>query len=180
MSKVLAEIRHLVVMGVAGSGKSTIGSALASRLGWVFLEGDHFHPPQNLEKMSRGESLTDTDRWPWLEALASEMAVFSGRGQSTVVACSALRGVYREIFRKLGSGIQFVFLHVDRDELAHRLEIRTGHFADARILDSQLGTLEPPLEGDSLRVDGTAAPSEIVQDILVQFGLVSEKSSPSV
>ncbi|HKJ11144.1 MAG TPA: gluconokinase [Ornithinimicrobium sp.] len=133
--------QHLVVMGVSGSGKSTVGKAIAERLGWEFAEGDDFHPPENKAKMERGDPLVDEDRWPWLEKLAGWTAGRDEEGTSTVVTCSALRAVYRDILRRGGETF-FVHLVGDKDLLMERMQGRE-HFMPASLLDSQLDTLEP-------------------------------------
>ena len=136
----------IVVMGVAGCGKTSVGEALAERLGWVFLEGDAFHPQSNKDKMAAGNPLTDANRWPWLDRIAAEMAALAGRGDSAIVGCSALKRVYRDRL-KAGAGDETVlFVHLTGSLEVHRQRIRarTGHFMPASMLDSQLATLEPP------------------------------------
>jgi len=159
--------RHaaLVLMGVAGSGKSTVGEALASRLGWVFLEGDAFHTFANVEKMSRGVPLTDSDRMPWLDALGREMAILSRNDKNVVVACSALRGAYRDRLRAAVPEVRFVHLSGDENRLASRLAARKGHFADGRLLASQLDALEAPGPDEALVVDIETPVTEIVEQI---------------
>jgi len=150
----------VVVMGVSGSGKSTVGRELAARLGVPYAEGDDFHPPANVAKMASGQPLTDTDRWPWLRALAGWITEHSASGG--VVTCSALKRAYRDLLR--GAAVRVWFLHLagDRSVLAPRLAARAGHFMPASLLDSQLADLEPlgPDE-PGLTVDVTAAPVEI-------------------
>jgi gluconokinase len=144
----------IVVMGVSASGKSTVAARLAQELGWDFLEGDLLHTPANLAKLSRGEPLTDADRWPWLDAIAAWMAARLERGVDGVVACSALRRVYRDRLRQAGRGVRFVYLRVPRAELARRMQQRR-HFMSPSLLDSQLATLEEPAdEADALAVPG--------------------------
>ncbi|MEN9308466.1 MAG: hypothetical protein RL173_2398 [Fibrobacterota bacterium] len=155
----------IVLMGVAGSGKTVVGKALASRLGWYFLEGDDFHPFANVEKMSRGIPLTDSDREPWLDALGREMAVVSGAGSSVVVACSALRATYRERLLHWAPGARFVHLLVGEALLRDRLKDRKGHYADERLLESQLSTLEAPAAQEALVVDASRPVTEIVEEI---------------
>jgi len=137
------EPHHIVVMGVSGSGKTTVGEALAERLGWRFIEGDRFHPAQNVAKMSAGIALDDHDRVPWLKALAAEIAKAEAAGHPCVMGCSALKRAYRDILRNGAPRVRFVHVHGDRAVLAARLSQRAGHFFPASLLDSQLAALEP-------------------------------------
>jgi carbohydrate kinase (thermoresistant glucokinase family) len=132
----------VVVMGVSGSGKSTIATLLASRLGWDFAEGDDFHPQANVRKMAAGQPLTDADRQPWLQAVAGWIEDELRRGRSGVITCSALKRSYRDRLRR--PGVRFAYLEVSRAELERRLRARPGHFMPASLLDSQLETLQPP------------------------------------
>ncbi|MEW9623546.1 gluconokinase [Rhodanobacter geophilus] len=131
----------IVVMGVSGSGKSHVGAALARACGVAFVEGDELHPPANIAKMSAGVPLDDTDRQPWLEAIAA--AIATHRGQGVVVACSALRRVYRDVLRGADPALRLLYLRVPRDELARRMRERR-HFMPPALLDSQLAVLEEP------------------------------------
>lgn len=147
----------IVVMGVSGSGKSTVATQLANELGWDFLEGDELHPPANLAKMGAGLPLDDTDRQPWLEAIAAWIADHLQANRNGVVACSALRRAYRERLRRAGRGVRFVYLRVPRAILAERLTHRQ-HFMPPSLLGSQLATLEEPgADEDAISVaaDGT-------------------------
>ncbi|MBD8880218.1 gluconokinase [Rhodanobacter hydrolyticus] len=128
-------------MGVSGSGKSHVGAALARACGVDFVEGDDLHPPANIAKMSAGIPLDDADRRPWLEAIAAAIAVH--RGQGVVVACSALRRIYRDHLRQADPALRLLYLRVPRDELARRMG-RRRHFMPPALLDSQLATLEEP------------------------------------
>lgn len=134
----------VVVMGVAGSGKSTIGQGLASALGWSYAEGDAFHPAANIAKMANGVPLSDADRWPWLDAIADWIRAETSAGRSGVVACSALKRAYRDRLRAAWPALRLVVLDVDRAELQRRLQTRPGHFFPETLLASQLATLEPP------------------------------------
>ena len=134
---------QLVVMGVSGSGKSTLGEALARRLGRPFIEGDRFHPPRNVAKMSNGIALDDADRVPWLRALSGEMARLAADGRSCVVACSALKRRYRDLLREAVPETQFVHIRCDPELVMQRLGCRPNHFFPASLLDSQLEALEP-------------------------------------
>ncbi|MCM2472896.1 gluconokinase [Rhizobium sp. CG5] len=137
--------RAIVVMGVSGCGKSSVGAKLALRLGAPFLEGDSLHPSANVEKMAKGIPLTDDDRFPWLERIGEQLAEALARNQSIVLSCSALRKSYRDILRRAGNGrTAFVFLDGTPELLAHRMGAREGHFMPTSLLTSQLQTLENP------------------------------------
>ncbi|MEW9572997.1 gluconokinase [Rhodanobacter sp. Si-c] len=131
----------IVVMGVSGSGKSHVGATLARACGMDFVEGDELHPVANIARMSAGIPLDDADRQPWLEAIAAAIAAHRGKG--VVVACSALRRVYRDVLRQADPALRLLYLRVPRDELVRRLRERR-HFMPASLLDSQLATLEEP------------------------------------
>lgn len=134
----------LIVMGVSGSGKSTIAAALSERLGWRFEDGDSFHPKSNVEKMRAGHPLTDEDRWPWLNAIADEIARACNKGEKIIIACSALKHAYREVLLRGRDDVRFVFLKGTQELIADRLAHRKGHFMPAGLLASQFNTLEPP------------------------------------
>lgn len=134
----------IIVMGVSGSGKSTIGEIIAEHFGLAFRDGDSFHPPANVEKMRAGTPLTDEDRWPWLAAMASWIAENRAAGRSVVLACSALKRVYRDALRDGHGDVRFVFLDGSKAEIAPRMAARKGHYMPTSLLDSQLATLEPP------------------------------------
>jgi carbohydrate kinase (thermoresistant glucokinase family) len=134
---------HLVVMGVAGSGKSTVARALQDRLGWPMAEGDEFHPIANIRKMSEGHPLTDADRWPWLAAIAAWTTTQDVAGHDTIVTCSALRRVYRDRLREAPGRTVFLHLTGSPELLAERMTARTNHFMPPSLLPSQFATLEP-------------------------------------
>lgn len=139
----------IVVMGVAGAGKSTVGARLAERLGAAFIEGDRFHLPASIDKMAAGIPLTDDDRWPWLEAVGREIARLAADGRPVVCACSALKRAYRDRLRgSAGLLLAFVYLDGTRDLIAGRMAARTGHFFAPSLLDSQFAALEPPGEDE--------------------------------
>jgi gluconokinase len=148
----------VAVCGVSGSGKTTVGQALAARLGWEFTDGDDLHPPANVGKMRAGIPLTDEDRRPWLDAVGAVLA----RG-ARVVACSALRRAYRDRLRAAAPDAAFVMLDAPREVLAERMAERRGHFMPVALLDSQVATLErPTADEDVLSVDATAEVPAIV------------------
>jgi len=156
----------IVVMGVSGSGKTTIAALLADRLGWRLLEGDAFHPPANVAKMAAGTPLTDEDRWPWLRAIADAM----GQGGDAVVACSALKRAYRDVLRSGRSDVRFVYLRGGRSVIAARLAVRQDHFMPSALLDSQLATLEEPmLDERAVVVDIEGSPEAIVERVLKEM-----------
>jgi len=153
----------IVVMGVAGAGKTTVGERLAEALGVEFLEGDRFHAPASVAKMRRGEALGDADRWPWLDRIAAELARLDREGRGAVVACSALKRAYRDRLRHGCPGVRFVFLAGSEALIRGRLEQRRGHFMPSALLSSQFAALEPPSpEEGAVTVDVSAAPSEVV------------------
>jgi gluconokinase len=161
----------VVVMGVAGSGKTTVGSALAVSLGWRFVDGDDFHSPESVAKMARGEPLTDADRGPWLERLRAVVADALARGAPVVMACSALKQSYRDRLTVDGARVRFVHLAGDPALLRARLERRAGHFMTAAMLDSQLAALEPP--AGALSLDAALPPDLLVARICQALGLAA-------
>ncbi|MBY4633044.1 gluconokinase [Rhizobium croatiense] len=135
----------VVVMGVSGCGKSSVGAGIAARNGVRFVEGDQLHPAANVEKMAQGIPLTDADRLPWLDRIGDEIKTAQKRPQGLVISCSALKRSYRDRLRQAAGGrLAFVFLEGSRDLLLSRMQARQGHFMPASLLDSQLQTLEPP------------------------------------
>jgi len=169
----------LIVMGVSGSGKSTIGETLAERLGWTFEDGDRFHPAANVAKMSAGHPLTDADRRPWLQAIADEIDGVCKAGEREVIACSALKRAYREILVHGRSDVRIVFLDGTQDLIAARLAARKGHFMPPGLLASQFGTLEPPAGNEhpiTVSIDATV--ETIVDDIVRQLRLGPSRNRP--
>ncbi len=155
------------MMGPCGCGKTTVGSALASRLGGIFIEGDAFHPEANRVKMSAGEPLSDTDRWPWLDLIGDELRRQSKSAQSVVLACSALKRIYRDRLRQADPDILFVLLNGTKPLLMSRLEERQDHFMPPALLDSQLNALEVPEEDEkALLVDVARSPEDMIDEIL--------------
>lgn len=156
----------VVVMGVSGSGKSTVASLLAGRLGWEFEDGDDFHPPANVEKMQAGHPLTDEDRWPWLAAIAAWIDRLRAEGRHGVVTCSALKRAYREILVGDRPDVRLVYLKGDRELIGRRMAARHGHFMPTSLLDSQFRTLEEPAPDENpLVVSIGATPQAIVAEI---------------
>ncbi len=168
----------LIVMGVSGSGKSTIGEKLAERLAWRFEDGDRFHPPGNVAKMSAGQPLTDEDRRPWLQAIADEIDRVCKTGERAVIACSALKRAYREILVHGRDDVRIVYLDGARDLIASRLAARKGHFMPPGLLASQFKTLEPPAANENpVTVSIDAGVEAIVDDIVRQLGLSPDTNS---
>ena len=162
----------LVVMGVSGSGKSTIAEALAARLGWRCEDGDRFHPASNIAKMSAGQPLTDQDRWPWLKAIADEIDRLCGKEQHAVFACSALKRAYREVLVHGRDDVRLIFLDGTQNLIAARLAARKGHFMPPGLLDSQFATLERPgPDEQAIAVSIDASVESIVDDIVQQLKL---------
>ncbi|MBV9381501.1 MAG: gluconokinase [Streptosporangiaceae bacterium] len=157
----------LVVAGVAGSGKTTIGALLAGRLRWQFADADRFHPPASIEKMRHGIPLADEDRWPWLRAIGSWMDARIAAGQQAVVACSALKRAYRDLLLDGRPAARMIFLEVSRDELVRRLTARHGHFFPEKLLDSQLAAEELPQPDENiLTVTTEGEPADTVATII--------------
>lgn len=158
----------VIVMGVVGSGKTTVGRLLAEQLGWDFADADDYHSPSNVEKIRKGIGLNGADREPWLESLRAAIMQWIAQDKNVVLACSALKRSYR---RKLepGPGVRFVYLRGSADLIAARLRSRHGHFADAKILASQFDDLEEPEE--AVTVDIAKPPAEIVAEIRKQLTL---------
>jgi gluconokinase len=154
-------------MGVSGSGKSTIADELAERIGWKYEDGDRFHPPSNVAKMSAGHPLTDQDRWPWLRAIAAEIDRACGAGEHLVIACSALKRAYRDLLVHGRNDVRIIYLKGTQALIAKRIAHRTHHFMPADLLESQFRTLEPPAPGEKVLTVSIDAPVEVIVDDIV-------------
>jgi len=167
-------VSAIVVMGVSGSGKSTIASMLAQRLHWVYEDADWFHPKSNIEKMHHGEPLNDEDRWPWLRAIAEWIDATRSAGGHGVVACSALKRAYRDILIGTRRDVRLVFLKGDRDLIARRIAARADHFMPSTLLESQFAALqEPQADERPIVVTIVPHPREIVEAIVSELGVES-------
>jgi gluconokinase len=164
----------VILAGVSGSGKTTVGRLLADRMGWPFADGDSFHPAANVAKMAAGIPLTDDDRWPWLAAIGAWMDARIAAGGSGVVACSALKRRYRDFLLDGRPDVRLVFLDVGRDEDLARLRARRGHFFPAGLLDSQFADLEPPAPDEgALVLAARETPDALVSAIISGLGLIA-------
>jgi gluconokinase len=164
---VTAGLVVLVVMGVSGAGKTTLGEMLAARLGWPFKEGDELHPPANVAKMKAGQPLNDADRAPWLQAIGAWIDRWIAAGQSGVITCSALKRAYRDTLDGGRPAVRFVFIDLDEATIAARLKDRRHAYWPASLLHSQFETLEPPAPDEPvIRVDGRSSREEQVERVL--------------
>jgi gluconokinase len=164
-----SKTRAVLVMGVSGSGKSTIGTALAERLDWIFADADDYHPSGNRKKMSRGEALDDSDRLPWLQGLRELLEQHLREHRPVVLACSALKATYRDVLTRNLDAVQVVFLQGGRELIAERMRQRE-HFMPLNLLESQLATLEPP--DDAIVVDIDQSVQEVLLEIEAKLRLV--------
>jgi gluconokinase len=166
------DVHVLVVMGVSGSGKSTIASMLANRLHWVYEDADWFHPKSNVEKMHHGEPLNDEDRWPWLYAIVAWIDATRHAGGHGIIACSALKRAYRDVLIGDRGDVRLIFLKGDRDLIARRVAARADHFMPTTLLDSQFKTLEEPTADERpITVSIVPRPRDIVEKIVKQLGI---------
>jgi gluconokinase len=162
----------VIVFGVSGAGKTTIGKLLAEKLGWRFYEADDFHSRANIEKMRQGIPLTDEDRWPWLKSLREQIMHSLAAKQNAVLACSALKRVYRERLR-VSHDVKFVFLRGDYALIEQQLRRRRGHFMNADLLQSQVADLEEPEPGEgAMTIELGPTPEQLVEKIKGKLGLV--------
>lgn len=168
--------RVIVVMGVSGAGKTTVGRLLAQRLGWEFADADDHHPPANVAKMRVGQPLTDEDRAPWLARLHELARASLAAGRPLVLACSALKAGYREALSGGDPRVGFVFLHGPFELIRRRLDERRGHYMPPGLLRSQFDALEPPR--DALALEVSRPPEELVGEIVARLGLAASSGSP--
>lgn len=166
----------ILLMGVAGSGKTTVGRMLAERLRWSYYEADDFHPPANKQKMGAGIPLNDEDRAPWLGAIHHAMQECATQNRPSIFTCSALKARYREVLSAGLPQLKWVFLHAPRDVLLERLQHRSGHYMKASMLDSQFAALETPT--DALAIDVRHPPEEIVDLVLRRLQPVPARDLP--
>jgi gluconokinase len=170
----------IVVMGVSGSGKSTVAADLTERLGWTFAEGDDFHPRENVEKMASGRPLDDDDRWPWLRTLAAWIGEQEAAGASAVVTCSSLKRSYRDLLRDGHPSVWFAHVHADPEHIRERVERRSGHYMPPSLLESQLAALEPLGDDEpGAVVSGVAPAAEVTLDVITTLNRERDLSLPT-
>ena len=157
----------VILMGVSGVGKTTIGQVLSDKLGWALFDADEFHSPASIEKMRNGIPLQDADRWPWLDRMNAMLVEKEGRGESLLLACSALKQVYRDRLAKGAADLRWIYLKGSVDLIRKRLEARKGHYMKAGLLESQFATLEEP--GNAFEFDTADTPEAIADTILRQL-----------
>ncbi len=161
----------LIVMGVTGCGKTTIGRLIADQLGWSFYDADEYHPEENIAKMSQGIPLNDEDRAPWLERLAGLLSKEEAEGRGAVLACSALKQQYRVVLQSKTNSCQFVHLLGSKELIASRLASRVGHYMDPELLDSQFRDLEAPSAEEAIIVEVSSKAEDIAKEILHKYHL---------
>lgn len=171
--------RFIIVMGVSGTGKTTVARGIAYAMDWTYAEGDDFHPQANVDKMKSGEPLTDQDRWPWLRSIGDWISDREAGDESAVITCSALRRVYRDLLREGRPGVQFCQIDVPREVLENRVAGRKGHYMPPSLLPSQLATLES-LQSDEpgVVVDGTGSPAHTLEVTMTSLGLDPVRELP--
>jgi gluconokinase len=149
----------IIIMGVSGVGKTTVGELLSRQTGWPFYDADDFHSPANIEKMRSGVALTDDDRWPWLDRINGVLREADRRGESAILACSALKERYRDRLAQGMEAVRWVYLAGEFDLIKQRIDARKGHYMTAKLLESQFAALEAP--ADALKVDVSAEPEQL-------------------
>ncbi|MCU1536354.1 MAG: gluconate kinase [Humibacillus sp.] len=168
----------VIVMGVSGSGKSTIAKGLSTLTGWEFAEGDAFHSDANVEKMRSGQALTDDDRWPWLESIGDWISAKEAAGESAVVTCSALRRVYRDLLRRGRPHVRFLHIEAPSALIQDRMEHRPGHYMPPSLLPSQLATLEPlGADEPGVTVPNEGTPAQVLDRCVTALGLRKDPTS---
>jgi len=168
----------LVVMGVSGSGKTTVADLLAKQLGWPFMEGDRLHPPANVEKMRQGIPLTDTDRWPWLDRIGEELKSWGAEGKSGVLTCSALKRAYRDRIRSARPDVRFIYIKGSEALIAARVAARHHEYMPASLLRSQFDTLEEPMPDErAVTVDAGGSADEEVAAVIAALKLSPSRQS---
>lgn len=173
-------IKAIIVMGVSGSGKTTISQALAARTGFAERDGDDYHPASNIEKMKAGIPLTDDDRLPWLRAIAEAIDDYADNDMPIIIACSALKRSYRDILVHGRKDVRIVHLNGSAELIARRLSHRGGHFMPPKLLDSQIAALEPPQPGEHILTVDIAAPVERIVDSIVAALHLADKAGARV
>ena len=168
----------MIIMGVAGAGKSTIGAALASALKWTFIDADDYHAAEHIEQMRRGIALTDVERGPWLLRVREAIVDTTARGQPAVVACSALKRRYRDVITRGVQDTRFVYLRAGESLLRHRLATRSGHFAGPALASAQAEALEEPAGDEALILDASCPPQELVDAIRRALRLGASSGEP--
>ncbi|MFO1351626.1 MAG: gluconokinase [Gammaproteobacteria bacterium] len=167
----------IIVMGVSGTGKTTVGKLLAEALGYAFAEGDDYHPPENVAKMRAGTALEDADRWPWLKAMAADIDRWLAEKRDVVLACSGLKRVYRDLLIGQRQGVRLVYLHGSRDLIASRLRGRHGHYMPTSLLDSQFAALEEPDPDEhAIVVDVEPPPADIAASVRARLSALGPDS----
>ncbi|MEO7447871.1 MAG: gluconokinase, GntK/IdnK-type [Humibacillus sp.] len=168
----------VIVMGVSGSGKTTIAKGISTVMGWEFAEGDAFHSDANVEKMRSGHPLTDEDRWPWLESIGDWITSKESAGESAVVTCSALRRVYRDLLRRGRPHVRFLHIEAPTDLIHDRMEHRPGHYMPPSLLPSQLAILEPLASDEpGVTVPNEGSPAQVLDRSLAALGLRKDPTS---
>lgn len=174
----MSDVQHLVVMGVAGSGKTTVAQILADRLGWPYAEADEFHPQANIDKMSAGTPLTDDDRWPWLQAIRDWLTEQTRAGRSAIVTCSALKVAYRDVLREAEGRVRFVHLDGTIEQIGERMSGRQGHFMPPSLLPSQFETLQRLGEDeDGVVIPVAISPQSVADAALRELGIDARRTA---